>query len=113
MERPMSWNKAFQHHTGEAIELVMDCVAVLRARGVKTPDALRDLSDIMRTSPRRMRTLFHRDGSPVVLKHEWMSLRYRAGLFFLNESVRLHALANKYEERGNELVSGQQEFQWE
>lgn len=108
-----SWRKSYQPYTEDAIGLVRECVAVMRARGLKSDTALHDLPAIMQTSQRRVRTLFHRDGMPVVLKNEWMSLRYRVGLFFLNEAERLRELADKHEARGNDLVSGQTEFQWE
>lgn len=109
----MSWNTLYQPtHTEDAISLVRECVTILRARGLKTDTALHDLPELVGTTKRRVRTLFHRDGMPVVLRNEWMNLRYRVGLFLLNEASRLRGLAEKYEERGQELVSGQQEIQW-
>lgn len=108
-----SWKKACQPYTEDAIGLIRECVAAMRARGLKTSTVLRDLPAVMRMSERRVRTLFHRDGIPVVLANEWQSLRYRAGLFFLNEAERLRQLADQYEARGNDLVSGQLELPWE
>jgi hypothetical protein len=95
------------------IGIVRDLVAALRSQGIKSTDALRDLGPILGTTHRRIRTLFHRDREPVVSKHEWMSLRYRAGLFWLNEAARYTRLAEEAEERGNELVSSQMELPWE
>jgi hypothetical protein len=107
-----SWKTSFQSNAETAIEVVRQCVSVLRSRGLKTDSALRDLAPELGVTHRRIRTLFHRDGIPVVLKNEWMQLRYRAGLFFLNEASRLRELADDHEERGNNLVSGQLEFSW-
>lgn len=108
-----SWKSSYQPSTEIAMETVRKCVAVLRSRGSKTDTALRDLAPTLGTTHRRIRTLFHRDGFPVVLKNEWLSLRYRAGLFFLNEAQRLRKLADEYEEAGENLVADQLEFSWE
>jgi hypothetical protein len=112
MRANMSWSKKSTSFTEPAVELVRQCVAAFRARGVETKRALPDLAPELAMSGRRVRCLFYRDGAPVVLKNEWMSLRYRAGLFLLNEAERLRQLADEYEERGNNLVSGQMEFLW-
>lgn len=108
-----SWKALYQSNAEIAIETVRRCVTVLRSRGLKTDTALSDLAPILGTTNRRMRTLFHRDGIPVVLQNEWASLRYRAGLFFLNEAARLRLLADEYEAKGEALVSVQLEFSWE
>lgn len=108
-----AWSKSYPSNAESAIELVRRCVAAARSWGTKTDVALHDLAPALGTTPRRIRTLFHRDREPVVLKNEWLSLRYRAGLFFLNNAVRLRELADEHEEIGNNLVSGQQEFKWE
>ncbi len=113
MSRPKSWKKSFQPDTELAIATVRECVKALRSRGLKTDVALVDLAQALDTTPRRVRTLFHRDGDPIVLKNEWLSLRYRAGLFFLNEAQRLRALADHYEMAGEDLVASQLEVSWE
>lgn len=112
MSDNMSWRKTSHSYAESAISLVRECVAVLRSRGLKTDAALQDLPSIIDTTPRRVRSLFHREEGRIVLKNEWLSLRYRAGLFFLNEAARLRELADKYDERGSQLVSGQGEFDW-
>lgn len=108
-----SWKASHQSNAEIAIEYIRDCVALFRSRGAKTDTALRDLAPELGITHRRVRTLFHRDGVPVVLKNEWMQIRHRVGLLFLNEAERLRELADRYEEKGNDLVSGQMEFQWE
>jgi hypothetical protein len=113
MSGNQSWKASYQSYAEVAIEVVRECASVLRSRGLKTDTALRDLAPELGITHRRVRTLFHRDGIPVVLKNEWMQLRYRAGLLFLNEAERLRNLADRYEEKGNDLVSGQMELPWE
>lgn len=108
-----SWRTSFQSNHESAMELIRTCVALLRSRGMKSDAAMQDLAPILGTTYRRIRTLFHRDGDPVVLKHEWLSLRYRVGLFFLNEAARLRATADEIEAAGNELVAEQMEFRLE
>lgn len=110
----MSSEEVRYPYTEQAITLVRDLVAALRKRGTKTQFALKDLPEIVDTTPTRVKTLFYGEKDRVVSKHEWMSLRYRAGLFWLNESVRYRKLAEEAEERGNELVSTQLELPiWE
>ncbi len=113
MSHDRSWYKVSQPHTETAMDTVRRCVAALRSRGLKTDTALRDLADILGTTHRRVRTLFHRDYEPVVLQNEWHALRFRAGLFFLNEAQRLRRLADRYEASGEDLISDQPEFTWE
>lgn len=114
MSENKSWKRNYQSYTEVAIETVRECVKVLRSRGAKTDVALRDLAPVLGTSDRRPRTLFNHDGDPIVLKNEWMQLRYRAGLLFLDEAKRLRDIADKYETAGEEgLVANQQmEFRW-
>jgi hypothetical protein len=106
-----SWKKTSQANTEGAIDLVRRCVTALTG-GVKTDTALRDIAEALGTTHRRVRTLYHRDGTPVVLHHEWESLRYRSGLFFLNLAARLRAKADEYEAAGENLVADQMEFRW-
>ena len=113
MSIKMTWDKSYQSNEEGAITLVRLCIAALRSRGLKTDTALRDLPGILGISPRRVRTLFHRDYEPVVLKNEWLSLRYRVGLFFLNEAQRLRLLADDFDEAGETLVAEQMELPWE
>jgi hypothetical protein len=107
-----SWKSSYQSNTEIAMETVRHCVNLL-TKGRKTDTALRDLAPVLGISHRRIRTLYHRDGVPVVLNGEWLSLRYRAGLFFLNEAQRFRALGDKCEAYGEDLVSTQLEFSWE
>lgn len=107
-----SWKKVYRSYAEDAIDLVRRCVSI-RTGGVKTDTALRDLAGSLGTTHRRIRTLYHRDGLPVVLENEWMMLRFRVGLFLLNEAFRLRRLADAYEEEGNNLVSDQLEFSWQ
>ena len=113
MSANMSWQKKHHSYTEDAIELIRECVSVLRGSGLKTDAALQDMPALFETTPRRIRSLFHREDERIVLKNEWMSLRYRGGLFFLNNAARLRELADKHEEIGNNLVSGQLELEWE
>lgn len=113
MRATMSGQASYPSYANTVIEIVRDIASALRSRGIKTKDALSDIGPIIGTSHRRVRTLFHRDREPVVNKHECMSITYRAGLFWLNESVRLRTLADIAEERGNRLVSSQLELPWE
>lgn len=118
-----SWKENSTNFTEAAIELVRDCVATMRATGARpaasgsraiaeTKNALPAIADALGLSQRRAKCLFYRDGFPVVLKNEWMNLRFKAGLFFLNNAVKLRDLADECEARGEDLVSGQQEFTW-
>lgn len=108
----MSCQKSRQPYTEQAITLVRDMVAVLRRRGMKTEFALKDLPGLVDSTQSRMKTLFYGENDRLVLRNEWMNLRHKAGLFFLNEACRLHSLAEKYEARGQELVTEQKEFPW-
>lgn len=112
MSEPMSWKHKSTSYSEPAIELVRDCVAALRATGTETKNALPDIADVLGISPRRVRCLFYRDGFPIVLKNEWLNIRQKAGLFFMNNADRLRELADKHEARGEDLVSEQQEFVW-
>lgn len=108
-----AWHKIYQSNTDTVIRLIRECVSALRSRGMKTDAALQDLSPLLGVTPRRIRTLYHRDYEPVVLHHEWMSLRYRAGLFFLNQAAWHRAKAAEYETAGENLVAEHQlEFRW-
>jgi hypothetical protein len=114
MSTNVSWEETSHPYTEKAISLVRDLVAALRKRGTKTEFALKDLPGLVDTTPTRIKTLFYGEKDRVVLKHEWMSLRYRAGLFWLNEAARYRILAEEAEERGNDLVSSQLELPiWE
>jgi hypothetical protein len=106
-----SWKRTSHSNTESAIDLVRRCVTALTG-GVKTDTALRDIADALGTTHRRVRTLYHRDGTPIVLQHEWMSLRYRVGLFFLNQAAWHRAKAAEYETAGENLVADQMEFRW-
>jgi hypothetical protein len=113
MTNNLGWRRAYHSHHESAIMVVRDCVTQLRERGVKTDAALRDLAEPLGSTHRRMRTLFHRIGDPLVLIHEIQNLRYRAGLFFLNEAARHRALAAKCERVADELLADQLEFSWD
>lgn len=113
MSEPKSWKQKSTNFTEEAVALLRDCVSVERATGTPTKNAIPDLAPTLGLTTRRARSLFYRDGFPVVLKGEWLSLRYRAGLFLLNKAARLRQLADKYEEAGETLVADQMEFAWE
>lgn len=112
MNADKSWNKPFQSYDEIAIETVRKCVSLITG-STKTDTALRDLAPTLGITHRRMRTLYHRDGTPTVRFHEWMALRFRAGLFYLNWAKDLRALADKCDRIGDDLVSTQLEFSWE
>jgi hypothetical protein len=106
-----SWKRLHQSYTESAIELVRRCVTALTGN-IRTDAALHELADRLDTNHRRIRTLYHRDGTPIVLHHEWMTLRYRVGLFFLNQAAWHRAKAAEYETAGENLVADQMEFRW-
>jgi hypothetical protein len=107
-----AWRKNYQSNTETVIRLIRECVSALRSRGMKTDAALQDLSPLLQTTQRRIRTLYHCDYEPVVIQYEWASLLYRAGLFFLNQAAWHRAKAAEYETAGENLVADQMEFRW-
>jgi hypothetical protein len=113
MGAEITWKQLSTNYTEEAIGVVRDCIALMRATGTGTKAALLDAAPALGVSERRIRSLFYRDRSPVVLRNEWFSMRYRAGLVFLNGAAELRALADRVEARGDELVSEQLELPWE
>jgi hypothetical protein len=113
MSDAKSWKHKSTNYTEVAIETVRQCIAAMRAGGQETKNAIVDIAPTLGVSRRRIRSLFYRDGFPIVLKNEWLSMRYRAGLFFLNEAQRLRTLADHYETAGENLVAEQLQFSWE
>lgn len=106
-----AWKRSHQSYTKSATELVRRCVTALTG-DIRTETALRDVASALDANHRRIRTLWHHDGDPVVLHHEWETLRYRSGLFFLNLAAHLRAKADEYETAGENLVADQMEFRW-
>jgi len=77
----MSWYKTFQiNYSAEAGDLIVGLVDRCRMRVRKADVALADLASDLRGpfGLRRLRTLWRRDGLPVVLLNEWAELRRRA-----------------------------------
>lgn len=112
MSTNRSWRASLHCYNEEAIAVVMRCVAALRQRGMKTEAATHELAKRLQVSPRRVHTLFFRDGTPRVLVNEWANIRYRAGLFFLNEAARHREIADRYDAEADALLNDQLEFNW-
>lgn len=111
MSGNQSWRRSLQSYHEAAIFLVREAIAALRESGVKTDAALAIYAESIdsphrRFAQRRVRTLFHHDGEPIVLLDEMKALNYRTGLFWLNLAVYFRKKAEKCEARGEALLSG-------
>lgn len=124
MSGNQSWKRSLQSYHEMAISLVREAITALRESGVKTDAALAIYAEAIdspnrRFAQRRVRTLFHRDGEPIVLLDEMKALNYRTRMFFLNLAAHFRKLADKHEARGEALLSEDQkssvqmEFRWE
>lgn len=107
-----SWSKSLQRETlencvEEAITVIRRLVTVYRSHGLKTPDALDDVADGLGDdiSRRRVRTLFHRDGVPVVSQGELHRLRCRAARLLALEAERARVAAREFEREAAALLA--------
>lgn len=107
----VSWCKIPQVGTGGtvytdiAMLTIRLCVLIMRTRGNTIRKSYFGLSDRLKITPRRVRSLLESDGIPVVRKTEWDGMRKRAGKFFLEESARLRELAKAYDTVGEKMGS--------
>lgn len=102
-----SWKKRHQQYTEEATEAIRLVVAALRCRGLKSPDALRAVATHPPITERRVRTLFYRDGEPIVLADEWHALRVRAAALLRREANAMRLKASQYEAQAEALECAQ------
>lgn len=104
----MSWKKLHQEsYTKPAMEVVRVVVGALRARGMKTPAAVRNVAPELGITERRVCSLFYRDGDPIVLADEWHALRVRAAAMLRREVDQLRFVAERYEAQADALESAQ------
>jgi AraC-like DNA-binding protein len=104
MNTVMARNKHYPSlHTENAIAVVRDIIAALRRRGLKSEHALVDLARDLGIARKRVRTLFYRDGEPVVLSEEWHSLRLKAAALLRREAAEQRRRADETDARAYEL----------
>lgn len=98
-----SWEKFCHCYTEQAIWAVRLAVSALRARGIKSADALRDVAPDLGISERRARSLFYREEGRIVLADEWHALRVRAAALCRREANRLRLRAEQLDAQADAL----------
>lgn len=102
-----SWKFLLPAHTESAIDAVRLVVAALRTRGLKSEHAIQTAAPSLGVSAKRVRTLFYRDGTPIVLADEWDALRVRAAAVLRREADKLRQKAAEYEAQADQLDRAQ------
>lgn len=99
-----SWGDAPQKYRERAIDIVRRNVALYRWTGEKTPAALTTMAPILGITHRRARTLFERDGEPLILADELR--RIMTGSINLRRllATRLRAKADQLDRECEELA---------
>lgn len=96
-----AWRRSSQSFHEDASILVRKLVGILR--GDSTESALNRLVPALRSTGRRMRTLFYEDGTPVVTHQEITQLRRHAAAFCFERAAHHRKLAAKCEAEAEAL----------
>lgn len=107
-----AWRRSSQSFHEDASILVRKLVGILRAGGDNTESALNRLVPALRSTGRRMRTLFYEDGTPVVTHEEITQLRRTAATFWFELAAHHRKLAAKCEAEADALDRERQSEFW-